>query len=309
MRIGLIDIYLPIADIKLDALVLIALGVLTGLVGGLFGLGGGIIAVPALTILGVPPMIAVTTATNQMTAGTLSSCLTYAHRGRVDFKLGWIMLIGGVFGTIIGIMTFVYLEKIGVIDTFISVSFFIITTLIIAKSLQEILSNLYTKARGIERPEDNINRIFTRLPFRMKFTCIKTEISIIAPLIIGFAGGFLVLMLGIGGGFVMIPAMLFLLKADERFLSGTMQLQIVFTSIISTLLHANSHQNMDIILCIFLIIGTVFGSQIGARLGMRIEPKKFKFLLIIMFLIIALKLGINLFARPDSLYTVDIIGY
>jgi uncharacterized membrane protein YfcA len=154
----LFDIYLPIADLRLDSITLILLGIVTGVVGGLFGLGGGIIAVPTLTLLGVPPMIAVVTATNQMTAGTLSSCLTYAHRGRVDFKLGSVLLFGGIFGTFGGISTFVYLERVGTLDTFISVSFFIILSLIILKSSYEIFMNLNRHLKGHPKPDESIHR-------------------------------------------------------------------------------------------------------------------------------------------------------
>lgn len=306
----MIEIYLPIADIKADLLVLIIIGLTTGVLSGIFGLGGGLIAVPCLTLIGIPPQVAVATATNQMTAGTLSSCIAYAKHKRVDFKLGFSMLVGGLFGNLFGIMVFSYLKSTGNLDSVISISFFVLLLSIGLKTGYEAALAIYihVKKNGEHAPLKKHKHWFYVMPFRTKFRSIEEKVSVLLPAVIGFIGGFFVLMLGIGGGFVMIPAMLYFLRANESYLSGTIQFQIVFTSIFSTILHAVTFQSMDILLCAVLIFGTVIGAQIGAKIGIKIEPKKFRFLLAMVVLIIAVKMGMGLLLEPDNIYSVDQIG-
>ncbi len=306
----MIDIYLPIADVKADLLVLIFIGLATGILSGLFGLGGGLISVPYLTLIGIPPQVAVATATNQMTAGTLSSCIAYARKNRVDFRLGAAMLSGGIVGNLIGILVFHYLQVHGDLDTFISVAFFFLLTIIGLKTSYESLISIYNhiKKNGEHVKTQRHGHWFYILPFRTKFRCTEEKVSFLLPAMVGVVGGFFVLMLGIGGGFIMIPAMLYLLKIDEAFLSGTIQFQIIFTSIFSTILHSLTSQNMDIILCIILIFGTVIGAQIGAKIGIKIQPKKFRLILAFIILLIAVNIGADLLIKPDNLYKIDQLG-
>jgi uncharacterized protein len=306
----LLDIYLPIADIKVGLHLLIFIGLITGIISGIFGLGGGLISVPFLTLIGISPQVAVATATNQMTAGTISSCIAYAKQKRVDFKLGVTMLIGGLKGNLVGIAVFSYLKESGDLDTFISVSFFFLLSIIGVKTAYEAVISIYNHVtkNGIEHKLPKHKHWFYALPFRIKYSSIEERISVLLPAGIGFVGGFFVLMLGIGGGFIMIPAMLYLLRADESNMSGTIQFQIIFTSIFSTILHALTTQNMDIVLCAILIVGTVIGAQIGARVGMKIQPKKFRFILAFVILTIAMSMGADLFIQPDSLYQIDQLG-
>ncbi len=304
------EVYLPIADVKADLFVLVFIGMATGILSGIFGLGGGLISVPFLTIAGVPPQISVATATNQMTAGTLSSCIAYARNKRVDFKLGYSMLSGGLLGNLIGIFVFSHLKTTGNLDAFISISFFFLLSIIGTKTAYEGVVDIYNhiKRNGEHQKLGKHSHWFYSMPFRTKFLSIEEKVSILIPSLVGMIGGFFVLMLGIGGGFIMIPAMLYLLRSDEKFISGTIQFQIIFTSIFATILHAFAGHGLDIILSIILIIATVIGSQIGARIGMNINPKKFRFVLAIIILSIALKIGLDLFLEPESIYKIDQLG-
>jgi len=306
----LLEVYLPIADIKVDLLILIFIGLITGILSGIFGVGGGIISVPYLTLIGVPPQVAVATATNQMTAGTLSSCIAYARKSRVDFRLGATMLTGGLLGNLIALGVFNYLKNHGDLDTFISLSFFVLLTVIGLKTAFEAIIAIYDHItnNGEAKKAKRHSHWFYVLPFRVKFKSAEEKISILIPILVGLFGGFFVLMLGIGGGFIMIPAMLYLIRIDESFLSGTIQFQIIFTSIFSTLLHSFTSQNMDIILCVILIFGTVVGAQIGAKIGMKIEPKKFRIVLALIILIMAVNIGSELLIAPENFYEIDQLG-
>lgn len=292
----MIDIYLPIADLRVDLFFILAIGLATGILSGLFGLGGGLISVPMLTLLGIPPQTAVITATNQMTAGTLSACIAYARRKKVDFKLGLNLLAGGIFGNFLGILTFEYLQKIGKIDSFISISFFILLIIVSTRSILELYKDYLKRQPNYVKPKRTRRYVISYLPWQTTYLSIRHEVSILLPLFIGTMGGFLVVMLGIGGGFIMIPAMLFIFKINEQFISGTVQFQVIFTSIIATLLHSFHFQQIDIVLALILIIGTVIGAQIGARIGLKINPKRFKSLLLGIILMTAASVGKKLFS-------------
>lgn len=306
----MIDIYLPIADVKADLLVLIFIGLMTGVLSGLFGLGGGLISVPYLTLIGIPPQVAVATATNQMTAGTLSSCIAYARKNRVDFKLGLTMLSGGLMGNLLGLFVFEHLKNQGDLDTFISLSFFFLLSIIGLKTGYEAIASIYSHIHNNDEKTatKRHSHLFYILPLRMKFKSSEEKASILLPTLIGFIGGFFVLMLGIGGGFIMIPAMLYLLRIDETFLSGTIQFQIIFTSIFSTILHSLTSQNIDIILCIILILGTVVGAQIGAKLGIKFQPKKFRIVLALIILVMAINVGSDFLIEPANIYKIEQLG-
>ncbi len=306
----MIDIYLPIADVKADLLVLIFIGLTTGVLSGLFGLGGGLISVPYLTLIGIPPQVAVATATNQMTAGTLSSCIAYARKNRVDFKLGVTMLSGGIIGNLLGLFVFEHLKTQGDLDTFISLSFFFLLSIIGLKTCYEAIVSIYfhIKNNGGSTTTKRHAHWFYILPFRIKFKSSEEKVSIVLPALVGLVGGFFVLMLGIGGGFIMIPAMLYLLRVDETFLSGTIQFQIIFTSIFSTILHSLTSQNIDIILCIILILGTVVGAQIGAKLGMKFQPKKFRIVLALIIIVMAINVGSGFLIEPANIYKIEQLG-
>jgi uncharacterized membrane protein YfcA len=220
------------------------------------------------------------------------------------------MLVGGLLGNIIGIFVFSHLQVTGNLDSFISVSFFFLLSIIGLKTAYEAIIAVYhhIKRNGEHPKLGRHAHWFYAMPFRTKFLSVDEKISVLIPSLVGMVGGFFVLMLGIGGGFIMIPAMLYLLRADEKFISGTIQFQIIFTSIFATILHALAGHSLDIILSIILIFATVVGSQIGANIGMKIDPKKFRFILAFIILSIAIKMGLDLFIEPENIYKIDQLG-
>lgn len=302
----MIDIYLPIADIRVDLITLLFIGLITGLVSGLFGLGGGIVAVPFLTFLGIAPQIAVASVTNQMTAGTLPSFYTYARHNRVDYFLGGLLLCGGFIGNIVGLIILKILAAFGQVDLVISLGFLILLSFVSYTTIKDAIISLHYKRKKLERPHKKpiFYSAVSKLPLQYKFISSDYKTSAIVIIFLGIIAGILVMLLGIGGAFIIIPAMLHLLKTEEKFTSGTMQFQLVFTSVVATLLHAIAFNGVDILLCFILIIGTVVGSSIGSKIGLKIEKENFRIVLGIVILLICVRVGYDVFFEPKDIYKV-----
>jgi uncharacterized membrane protein YfcA len=301
-------LYLPIAEIRINLLLLVGIGLFVGTLAGMFGLGGGIIAVPLLSALQIPPSIAVATATNQMTAASFSGYLAYARRGCVDYKLGAFLIIGGIIGSSLGMLLLKRLIEIGRADFFISLSFMIFLTITCFLTLKEIIATTYYKIKKTTppKPRPTILAQLT-LPIKTNFVSAKREISIISPILIGIIGGLFVAFMGIGGSLVMIPAMLYVLRVSERFTAGTSHLQIIFTTIICTIMHALTSKNLDIILSFILIVGTVIGAQIGAILAKNIRQDIMRILFATVILLLSASVGYNLITEPDCTYDFEVL--
>lgn len=305
----LLQLYLPIAEMRINVLLLIAVGLFVGTLAGMLGLGGGLISVPLLTALQVPPSIAVATATNQMTAASFSGYLAYSRRGRVDYKLGALLILGGLFGSYCGILIFNALTEIGKIDTFISLSFSLLLTSTAFFTLKDIITISYYRFKNLPRPRPtpSILRQIS-LPIHMHFIGAKREISIFSPIIIGFIGGIMVATMGIGGSLIMIPAMLYILRISEEFTAGTSHLQIIFTTIISTIMHSMTSHNLDIVLSTVLIIGTVVGAQLGARMVRHFSQDKLRLLFAIIILVLCINAAYQLVAEPSCIYDFEVMN-
>jgi uncharacterized protein len=299
------NIYLPIAEMSVNVFLILGLGAATGVLAGMFGIGGGFLLTPFLIFIGVPPSVSVATAANQIIASSVSGFAAHWRRGNVDFKMGWFLLIGGAVGSTLGVALFRWLKAGGFIDLIISVSYVmflgIIGALMAGESIRAILK-VNKKTITESKPP-----LATRLPFKVEFPRSKLHISVLAPITIGFFVGVMVSLMGIGGGFFLIPAMIYILGMPTAVVIGTSLFQIIFITANVTLLQAISTQTVDILLALFLLAGSVVGAQFGSKWATKIPAEYLRALLAAMVLAIAIKLAFGLFAVPADIYSVSVI--
>ncbi|MFT4717912.1 MAG: putative membrane protein YfcA [Rickettsiales bacterium] len=309
------QIYLPIAEIPINILLILSLGFITGILSGMFGIGGGFIATPFLIFMGIPPLVAVATSANQITASSISGLLSHSKQKNVDFKMGFVLIFGGIFGSIIGIIIFRLLQDLGQTDVFISIIYviflgFIGLTMAI-DNIKTILKEKYeietSKKRRKRRLFVKFSKKINKLPFKMYFPKSNIEISLLIPLTIGVFAGSLVSMMGIGGGFVIIPAMIYILKMPHKIITGTSLFQIVFISIVVTMMQSVVNNAVDIILAAIMITGSVIGVQFGIKKAKNMDSDNLKLMLAIMILLVCLKMFSQLFLEPSSLYSIEYI--
>lgn len=304
------SLYLPIAEMPVNMLLIIFLGGITGLLSGIFGIGGGFLLTPFLIFLGIPPAVAVATAANQIIAASLSGFLTHWRRGQVDLKMGCFLLAGGLCGSSLGVMLFAWLKAIGLIDVVIALSYVLFLGSVGAAMAVES----YRVIR--QKQSDKVStRVMPRwagwgekLPLKVAFPKSQLSLSALLPLGIGVLVGVLVSIMGIGGGFFMIPAMIYLLGMPFQLVVGTSLFQIIFTTTNVTILQAVTTQSVDVVLAALLLIGSAAGAQYGTRMGAKLPPEKMRFLLALMVLVVALKLAVGLFLEPDQHYSVELLS-
>ncbi len=300
-------IYLPIAELSVNVFVLLAMGAAVGFLSGMFGVGGGFLITPLLIFYNIPPAIAVATGANQVIASSFSGALSHFKRGTLDFKLGTVLLAGGIVGSTVGIYVFTLLRELGQLDLFISLLYVallgIVGGLMLVESVNAIrLSRGGTVAPTLKKPGQH-NWIH-RLPLKMRFRASKLFVSVIPVLGLGAAIGFLSSIMGVGGGFIMVPALIYLLKVPTNVVVGTSLFQIVFVAAFTTIVHATASQTVDVVLAFMLMVGGVAGAQYGAKAGQRLRGEQLRALLAILVLAVALRLGFDLFVRPPSLYSL-----
>jgi uncharacterized membrane protein YfcA len=308
-------IYLPIAEIPVDAFLLIVIGCLGGFLAGLFGIGGGFIITPLLIFIGIPPAVSVATSANQIIASSISGFLVHWHRKNVDVLMGSVMLIGGLVGSGAGVAIFSILKKYGQIDLVISLIYVgFLGTIGILMAIESYNANFRKDKK--KQPKESSNFILRmikvklrtiKLPYVVKFEKSNLEISVFLPIAIGLVAGIMVSIMGIGGGFIMIPAMIYLLRMPINLVVGTSLFQIIFTTSIVTILHASSTKSVDVVLALILIFGGVFGTQLGTIVGGKLKAEKLRGLLAILILSVALLLASDLFVKPASLYKVEVV--
>jgi len=301
--------YLPIAEVSVNILVLFGMGGIVGILSGMFGVGGGFLMTPLLIFYGIPPIVAVATEANQIVASSISGAYAHWRRAAVDIKMGTILLIGGVIGSFIGIRLFVYLKNVGQIDLIISLSYVILLGIIGTITFIEGIRSIITQDESRYITKRNRERLWIyTLPLRMRFKKSGLYISIIPPLIIGLFVGILASIMGIGGGFIMVPAMIYLLRMPTNVVIGTSLYQIIFVTSLVTILHAYENQTVDIMLALILMSGGVVGAQIGAALGHRLKAEQLRFMLGILILAVCIKILTSLVIEPQNLLTItDII--
>jgi uncharacterized membrane protein YfcA len=299
------DIYLPIAGQSVNALLIVALGGLVGLLSGMFGVGGGFLTTPLLIFYGIPPTVAVASATTQITGSSVSGVYAHMRRGGVDLKMGLVMIVGGAVGSFAGAGLFRILQNSGQIDLVIGFLYVILLGGIGGLMLKDALVALgwIRIAEPKDRPRHN--RWIASLPLRWRFYASGLYLSPLAPLALGFAAGAMTVLLGIGGGFILVPAMIYLLGMAPRVVVGTSLIMILAVSAVTTMVHALTTQAVDIVLAALLLVGGVIGAQYGAVLATRLKPDLLRMALAIIILLVALRMLLGLTWRPDEIFTIE----
>ena len=301
-------IYLPIAEVSMHIGVIIGLGGSVGFLSGMFGVGGGFLMTPLLIFLGVPPAIAVSTEANQIVASSVSCVIAHWRRGNVDFKMGGILLAGGVVGSSLGVLLFSILRDIGQIDLVIKLSYVIFLGLIGGLMLLEsIRAILRTRQPGARRGKLHQHNWLHGLPLKMRFRKSKLYISALLPFVLAAMVGVLSAIMGVGGGFILVPAMIYLLGMPTYVVICTSLFQIIFVTANITVLQAVQTQTVDFVLAGLLLFGAVIGAQIGARFGTRLKGEQLRGLLALMVLGVSVKLGIELITAPVDVFAVEFI--
>ncbi len=302
------DIYLPIANLSVNALFIIALGGVVGLLSGMFGVGGGFLTTPLLIFYGIPPTVAAASSATQVTGASVSSVVTHLARKTVDVRMGGVMVAGGVLGAGIGAVIFRVLQRIGQIDTVIGLLYVVMLGSIGILMAREAIHSLVLAARG-QMPAARRRRrhpIVAALPFRWRFYASGLYMSPLAPLLLGMFSGILTMLMGVGGGFVLVPAMIYLLGMSTQVVIGTSLFQILFVTIATTMTHAMTTHAVDLVLAFLLLIGSVVGAQVGGRISMKARPEYLRVLLAFLVLIVAIRMALGLGWRPDEIYTVTV---
>lgn len=288
---------------------ILLLGTLVGFLSGVFGVGGGFLMTPFLIFMGLPPAIAVGTQANQLVAASMSGVLGHWKRGNVDFKLGGVMLAGSMVGSVLGVLVFRMLQYIGQIDVVIPILYVLLLGtmggLMFFESLM-VLIRSKGKAPAEEKPSLHHHPVFQKLPYKMRFPRSRLYVSAILPAGIGFVGGLLVSIMGIGGGFLLVPAMIYILGMPTLLVAGTSLFQILITTMFATLLHAVTNNTVDLVLASLLIVGGVIGVQVGVRFAKRLTGAWARVSLAALLLLVSFQLAGQLFIQPDDLYTATV---
>jgi uncharacterized membrane protein YfcA len=296
-------IYLPIAEVSVNVIVILGLGGGVGFLSGLFGVGGGFLMTPLLMFIGIPPAVAVATEANQIVASSVSGVLAHWRRGNVDFKMGAVLLIGGFVGSSIGVWLFTVLRELGQIDLVIKLSFVVFLGIIGGLMLVESLQAM-RRRRSKAPPRRSRRTWLDRLPLKMRFRRSRLYISVLLPVMVGFVVGVLAAIMGVGGGFIMVPAMIYLLGMPTAVVVGTSLFQIIFVTANVTLLQSITNQTVDVVLALLLLFGGVVGAQFGARAGALLRGDQLRSLLALMVLIVCGKLAFDLVVTPDDVYSL-----
>ena len=303
-------IYLPIAEMSVNILVLLAMGGAVGFLSGMFGVGGGFLITPLLIFYNIPPAIAVATGANQVVASSISGALYHFKRGTLDIKLGLVLLAGGVVGSSLGVFVFAFLRALGQLDLFISLLYVVLLGsvggMMMVESVRALRRTAGGQAYSLRKPGQH-NWIH-RLPLKMRFRTSKLFVSVIPVLALGAIIGFLASIMGVGGGFIMVPALIYLLKVPANVVIGTSLFQIVFVAGYTTVVHAATNQTVDIVLAFILMVGGVAGAQYGAMAGQRLRSEQLRALLAILVLAVAGRLALDLFVPPESIYSLAPLG-
>ncbi|WP_151717736.1 sulfite exporter TauE/SafE family protein [Gemmobacter serpentinus] len=300
------QLYLPIAEVSVNAYALIGIGGLVGFLSGLFGVGGGFLITPLLFFIGVPPGVAVATGANQVVASSISGVMAQLKRKAVDFRMGAVLLIGGLFGSGIGIWVFARLTALGQVDLFVQLAYVMFLGVVGAMMMQESLRSMLRarRAGGVVIRRAHVHTWVHGMPFKMKFRASGLYISVLPPLAIGAFVGFLSAVMGVGGGFIMVPAMIYLLGMPTKVVIGTSLFQIIFTTAFTTVMHAVASQTVDIMLALLLIVGGVIGAQFGARFGVRLKAEQLRILLAALVLLVCFKVAMDLVLTPAEFYSI-----
>ncbi len=298
------QIYLPIAEVSVNAFLLLGLGGLVGVLSGMFGVGGGFLITPLLFLIGIPPAVAVATSANQIVASSFSALLAHLARRNVDMWMGTVLLIGGLAGSALGVVLFNLLRAQGQVDLLVKLCYVVflgtIGGLMMVESLRAVM-----RARRGTAPRRRRHNWVHALPWKSRFRVSGLYISVIPPILVGLLVGILSAIMGVGGGFIMVPAMIYVLGMPTKVVVGTSTFQIIFVTGFTTLLHATTNQTVDIVLAVLLIIGGVVGAQVGTRLGTRMRPEVLRIMLAGLVLAVCGQLALGLVLEPADRFSVE----
>lgn len=302
----LLPVYLPIANLSVNGVVIVLLGALTGILSGLFGVGGGFLTTPLLIFYGIPPTVAAASASTQVTGASVSGVLAHSKRNGVDYKLGAVTVVGGLLGAAIGALLFRFFQSIGQIDVVINILYVVMLGGIGTLMAKEALGVILPKQEGevSAAPKRRHHPLVTALPLRWRFYRSGLYISPLAPLFLGVIVGILTMLMGVGGGFILVPAMLYILGMSAGVVVGTSLFNILFVTIATTMMHALTTQAVDIVLAGLLLFGSVTGAQLGTLIAQKAKPEWLRLILAATVLLVAFRMLIGLGFQPDEIYTV-----
>ncbi len=301
------DLYLPVANLSVNALVIVLLGGGVGFLSGMFGVGGGFLTTPLLIFYGIPPTVAAASAATQVTGASVSGAMAYLERDGVDLRMGAVLVTGGLIGSLIGAGLFELLTAWGQIDTVISILYVVLMGSVGTIMGREAWGALRSMRAGLPAParKRRHHPMVANLPMRWRFYRSGLYISPLAPLLLGMGVGVITMLLGVGGGFIMVPAMVYLLGMGTQVVVGTSLFQTLFVTIATTMVHALTTGAVDLVLAALLLVGSVTGAQIGARFAQTVRPEYLRAILAAIVLLVALRMAVGLFIRPDEIFTVQ----
>lgn len=302
------QIYLPIAEVSVNAFLLLGLGGIVGILSGMFGVGGGFLMTPLLFFIGIPPAVAVATEANQIVASSFSGVLAHFKRKTVDLRMGTVLLIGGLLGAGLGVYVFNILKAQGQVDLLVKLCYVVFLGVIGGLMFFESLNAIRNVKKG-KAPKRKKHNWIHGLPFKMRFRVSGLYISVIPPLIVGVLVGILAAIMGVGGGFIIVPAMIYLLGMPTKVVVGTSLFQIIFVTAFTTMLHATTNYTVDIVLAVLLLVGGVIGAQVGTRIGVKMKAEQLRILLAMMVLAVCGKLALELLLQPTELYSIAAGGH
>ncbi len=303
------QIYLPIAEVSVDVFLLLAMGGAVGFLSGVFGVGGGFLMTPLLIFAGIPPAVAVATQSNNVIASSVSGVLAHMQRGNVDFVMGGILTLGGFLGSFLGVLLFKLLRDLGQIDLVISLSYVVLLGTLGILMFAEGLRAISRQSRaGARRRKLHDHHWFHGLPLRMRFHKSRLYISAILPFAVGLLVGILSAIMGVGGGFVLVPAMIYLLGMPTAVVIGTSLFQVIFVAINITILQSVETQTVDVVLAMILLVGSVIGAQVGARVGAGLRAEWLRLFLGLLVLSVCARILFDLLIPPDNLYVLETLG-
>ena len=298
------QIYLPIAEISVNIFLLIGLGGIVGILSGMFGVGGGFLMTPLLFFIGIPPAIAVASEANQILGASFSGAIAHFRKKNVDIKMGCLLILGGIIGSIFGVELFRIFKNLGQLELIIKVCYVLFLGIIGIIMFFESLRALNYKSKNIKVRKTRHHSWVQGLPLKMRFRTSNLYISSIPAVFIGFFVGILASIMGIGGGFIIVPAMIYILGMPTKVVVGTSLFQIIFVTGVTTYLHAVKNFSVDIILSFLLLVGGVIGAQFGVRIGLKLKAEQLRILLAILVLAMCLKITLELFITPVEIFTL-----
>ena len=303
------EYFLPIAQVEINIVFIFFLSLFVGVLSGLFGVGGGFLMTPFLIFLGIPPAYAVPNEASNILGTSVSGSTTHYLKGTLDYKMGFMIVIGGAFGTLLGILTFSYLKDIGKVDQVISLAYMYILAILGTFMLVQGVSEI-DKARKkiVVRKKLHPHYWIHGLPLRMRFKKSKVYESAFTPIIIGLIVGYIAAIMGIGGAFILVPAMIYIIGMPTKLIPGTSLFVTIFVSAIVTVLHAFNYGTIDLVLISILILGSIIGVQVGQKLGEKIDSSEFKTILAILILAVGIAIAYETFLKEESLETLNTVN-